>query len=89
MKAVLLLIVVTLFGTATLFAADPNDPKEYQEIIEKRCTLCHTQERIETAIREGRDMNEILSKMMKMGATLTEQEQKVLGTFWGSPMKEK
>ena len=87
MKSVVI-VVLTLFAAGTVFAADPNDPKEYQEIIKKRCTICHTQDRIETAIKEGQDMNYILSKMMAMGATLTEQEKKVLGTFWGSPTKE-
>ncbi len=89
MKSTALLALMLLSGVTFAVAADPNDPKEYQEIIKKRCTICHSQERIESAIREGRDMNEILGKMMKMGATLTDQEQKVLGTFWGSPMKEK
>ncbi len=88
MKSVLLLIVLTLFAAGMVYAADPNDPKEYQEIINKRCTICHTKDRIETAIKVGRDMNYVLSKMMAMGATLTEQEKKVLGTFWGSPTKE-
>jgi len=87
MKSVLLLFTLTLFVVAATFAADPNDPKEYREIIKKRCTICHNQERIESAIKEGRDMNQILTKMMSMGATLTDQEQKVLGTFWGEPMK--
>ncbi|NIQ93047.1 MAG: hypothetical protein GWN87_01660 [Desulfuromonadales bacterium] len=88
MKSVALLIVLVLGAAATGSAADPYDPKQYDEIIEKRCTICHTRERIETAIEEGRDMNEILGKMMKMGATLTDREQEVLGTFWGSPTKK-
>lgn len=87
MKSVVLLMVLTVFTVTAAYAADPNDPKEYQEIITKRCTLCHTQERIESAIKDGKDMNQILRKMMEMGAGLTEQEQKVLGTFWGSPLK--
>jgi cytochrome c-type biogenesis protein CcmH/NrfF len=87
MKSALILIALTLFAASTIYAADPNDPQEYAEIIKKRCTLCHTQERIESAIREGRDMNQILIKMMQMGAQLTDQEQKVLGTFWGEALK--
>ena len=87
MKSVVLLIAMTLLLISSAWAADLNDPKEYQEIIKKRCTICHSQERIESAIKEGRNMNEILSKMLAMGATLTDQEQKVLGTFWGEATK--
>jgi len=87
MKTVVILIVFALFAATSAFAADPNDPKEYAEIIKKRCTLCHTQERIESAIKGGQDMGQILSKMMTMGAQLTDREQKVLGTFWGASQK--
>jgi len=87
MKYAVLITSMVLFAATVVLAADPTDPEEYREIIEKRCTLCHTSERIEEAIRAGRDMNQILNKMMAMGATLSDQEQKVLGTFWGSPTK--
>ena len=87
MKYAVLLMAMVLFAATAVFAADPNDPEEYREIIEKRCTLCHTPDRIEEAMRAGQDMNQILNKMMAMGATLSDQEQKVLGTFWGSPTK--
>jgi cytochrome c2 len=87
MKITVSFLALTLFLGSTAMAADPNDPKEYQEIIEKRCSICHNHERIEEAIKSGQNMNQILNKMMAMGATLTEQEKKVLGTFWGSPTK--
>jgi len=87
MKVIVPLLAMILFASVVVMAADPNDPEEYREIIQKRCTLCHTTERIEEAIKAGRDMTQILNKMMAMGATLTDQEQKVLGTFWGSPTK--
>ena len=88
MKFIVPLIILTLFAFSSALAADPNDPKEYQEIIKKRCTICHDQQRIEEAIKSGENMTQILNKMMSMGATLTDREQKVLGTFWGSPTKE-
>ena len=88
MKFLCMLMTLTLLLSNLALAADPNDPAEYQEIIKRRCTLCHSQERIETAIRTGQDMNQILTKMLQMGATLTDREQKVLGTFWGSPVKD-
>ena len=87
MRITVMLIALALFVATSAFAADPNDPKEYAEIIKKRCTLCHTQDRIEAAIKGGQDMDQILSKMMTMGAQLTDREQKVLGTFWGASQK--
>ena len=87
MKCAVLSIAIIALAATTTLAADPNDPKEYQEIIKKRCTICHDQTRIEEAIKSGRNMDVILNKMMAMGATLTDQEKKVLGTFWGSPTK--
>lgn len=83
----LILALAALLVTAPVFSAELYDPKEYQEIIDKRCTLCHTKERIEAAIENGEDINQILNKMLRMGAKLTDREKKVLGTFWGSPTK--
>jgi len=83
----LILLAAVLLVTSPVFSAELYDPKEYQEIIDKRCTLCHKKDRIEAAIRDGDDMNQILNKMLRMGAKLTDREKKVLGTFWGSPTK--
>lgn len=88
MHRVVLLVIVVLVLPALALAADPNDPKEYREIIERRCTLCHSQERIEKSIAAGENMGEILSKMMRMGAQLTEREKEVLGIFWGPAGKK-
>jgi len=87
MKSVIIVFALTLLMVSSSFAADLNDPAEYQDVIKRRCTLCHSQERIETSIKKGEDMNQILVKMMQMGANLTDQEKKVLGTFWGDPAK--
>jgi hypothetical protein len=59
----------------------------FQEIIESRCTICHTRERVDAAIRTQADLDALLRRMIERGAIVSERDQKVLGTFWGSPLK--
>jgi len=61
--------------------------KAFQEIIDRRCTVCHTRERIDAARREKRDLAEIQRQMEERGAILTPEDKKIMGTFWGSPLK--
>ncbi len=72
-----------------LGAVFPKTKNEAQQVIDKRCTVCHTRERIDLAIQMRRDMGEIQQRMLNQGAVLSEREKSVLGTFWGSPLKEK
>lgn len=59
----------------------------FQEIIESRCTICHTRERVDAAIRSQEDLDALLRRMIERGAIISERDHKVLGTFWGSPLK--
>ena len=61
---------------------------EFQSTIEARCTICHTRARVDEAIGEGAELVALLQLMIERGAILSERDQKVLGTFWGSPLKE-
>jgi hypothetical protein len=70
---------------------DPHrlpDNDEFQSTIEARCTICHTRERVDGAINEQADLEELMQRMIERGAILSERDQKVLGTFWGSPLKK-
>jgi len=60
---------------------------EFQSTIEARCTICHTRERVDAAISQQEDLEALLQRMIERGAILSEHDQKVLGTFWGSPLK--
>ena len=60
---------------------------EFQNTIEARCTICHTRVRVDQAIGEQEDLDELLQRMIERGAILNDRDQKVLGTFWGSPTK--
>ena len=61
---------------------------EFQETIESRCTICHTRGRVDEAIQKDAELDELLQRMIERGAILSDRDQKVLGTFWGSPMKD-
>jgi hypothetical protein len=59
----------------------------FQETIEARCTGCHSRERVDEAIRSQKDLTPLLQHMIERGAIVSERDRKVLGTFWGSPLK--
>jgi cytochrome c553 len=59
----------------------------FDQVIDTRCTRCHTRERIDLARRQGRDLGEIQKRMLERGAVLTEEEQSILRVFWGNPRK--
>jgi len=61
---------------------------EFQSTIEARCTICHTRARVDEAIGQEAELDALLQLMIERGAILSERDQKVLGTFWGSPLKE-
>jgi len=59
----------------------------FQSTIEARCTICHTRERVDAAISQQEEIDALLQRMIERGAILSEGDKKVLGTFWGSPLK--
>ena len=61
---------------------------EFQRTIEARCTICHTRARVDEAIGQQVDLDALLQRMIERGAIFSEGDQNVLGTFWGSPLKE-
>lgn len=60
---------------------------EFNKVIKQKCTLCHTREPVDVAIREHKDEQEIQNRMIGHGAQLTERDKEVLGVFWGDPLK--
>jgi len=68
-------------------AAPAEGASAFQETIEARCTVCHSRERVDEAIRAQKDLTPLLQHMIERGAIITERDRKVLGTFWGSPLK--
>lgn len=59
-----------------------GDFKNARTIIDKKCTSCHSKEKIDIALTSGKDMSIIQKEMEKRGARLTSNERDVLGIFW-------
>lgn len=65
-----------------------DDPLgEYRAVVQARCTGCHDLARIEQALSENRSFETLAKMMLDRGAVLTEADYKVLGTFWGEPLR--
>jgi len=61
---------------------------EFQSTIENRCTICHTRDRVDRALGQEEDLDVLLQRMIERGAIINKRDRNVLGTFWGSPLKE-
>lgn len=59
-----------------------GDFKKAHAIIDKKCTACHSKEKIDIALTSGKDMNVIQKEMEKRGSRLSSNEREVLGIFW-------
>ncbi len=60
---------------------------DFQRTIEARCTICHTRQRVDTAVTQQEELEALLQRMIERGAILNDGDKKMLGTFWGSPLK--
>lgn len=62
--------------------------EEFQQVIDTKCTVCHTRERVDIAIKKRQNLEKLQKRMLERGAVLSESDKRVLGIFWGSPLKE-
>ena len=92
MKPITYLAIGGLFWIVTASQATErrNNPgnvtggnlKKAHAIIDKRCTSCHSRDKVDIALSSGRDMGAIQKEMEKRGAQLSTNEREVLGIFW-------
>lgn len=68
-----------------------GDLKAARTVIAQRCTLCHTSEKIDAALKAGKDLGAIQKVMERRGASLSAGEREVLGIYWKrqNPLKQK
>jgi len=76
------LMIVLMLTAVSAYARIDN--AEAQRIIQDRCTQCHTSERLEQAMQRGDNFDEIMTKMIRLGAKIDSKEQEVLGIFWSA-----
>lgn len=60
----------------------------FRGTIETHCIVCHERPMVEEAVRT-RGFEEMQRHLIEKGAVITTEEKKVLGTFWGEPIKRK
>lgn len=88
-------IIMTFISAGLAFSADKlpqagsnlgsvqgGDFKLAHSIINKKCTKCHTKDKIDSALISGKDMFKIQKQMEKRGALLNSNEREVLGIYW-------
>ena len=56
--------------------------QEGLKVIEEKCLVCHNRQRIDTAIKERKDIERITRQMEKKGVVVSEKERQVIGHFW-------
>jgi uncharacterized membrane protein len=95
------LLALTLCATAVSASEAPQavsnmgnvkggDVVPAQRIIDKKCTKCHSDKKVEAAMFANKDMVKIQKEMEKKGAKLDANEREVLGIYWKSqnPLKK-
>ena len=81
-KPVLIIVSIALSTVAHGAGEDISFERKANDVIAKRCTGCHGEERIRAAFDSGRDMRAIQMDMQRRGAKLSGSEQEVLGIYW-------
>ncbi len=92
MKLLLIILTCGLLNMATADAAIEQRTDlgnvtggKYQKanhVIDTKCTICHSREKIDLALASGINMKKIQIRMEKKGAKLNSNERDVLGIFW-------
>lgn len=71
-------------------AAPKADTQKAHTVMKQKCTSCHGQEKIDAALKAGKDMAAIQKEMEKKGAKLSAGEREVLGIYWSqNPLRQK
>lgn len=82
MKKILLLGLILGLSCVASFSFAESTNAEFQQVLDSKCSQCHTKFRIEEAIARGADMDQIIAKMIRLGARLDENDRQVMGVFW-------
>ena len=84
MQKIILMVVTLLGGVALAFGGAENKDAERKalDVIKKKCTGCHGEDRINAAFKAGRDMKVIQREMEKKGAKLNDQDKSTLDFYW-------
>ena len=85
-QIVFAIVTVMVSGSIAVSQEDVRGVKlrgEGFKVIQEKCLVCHNRKRIDAAVKERLEMEQILRRMGKKGVVLTEKEHQVMGHFWG------
>ncbi|MCP3175947.1 hypothetical protein MJO47_02430 [Desulfuromonas sp. KJ2020] len=94
MKYTCLILFVLILGQTPAFGAKqmenlgaitPTTVDDFHKVIDNRCGICHSRERVDVAIAQRRSLEKLQQQMIERGAVLDPRDKEVLGTFWGRP----
>jgi hypothetical protein len=81
--SVLLSVVLTVFAFAQQDVRGIRLQNDASRIFDEKCLGCHNRKLIDEAVKERRDIDQILREMEKKGVFLTDKEKKAIGHFSG------
>jgi len=88
MKKIMLTAVAAGIGfTATSFAIQQPPAIGGAELLEERCSVCHSSSRPKTAKKTGEEWDATVTRMMGKGAKLSEKEKKTLADYLSATYK--
>jgi hypothetical protein len=82
--SVFLSMILTVFANAQQDVRGVMLHSEATRVIDEKCLGCHNRKLIDEAVKDRKQMNDVLKRMEKKGGgTLTRKERDVLGVYWG------
>ena len=78
LKQSFLLLAAVLFTSVTPVAAQQFPDGPGKDILEKKCSSCHSPSQVTTVGRSADEWQEVVVSMIDLGAEMNEEETKVL-----------
>jgi hypothetical protein len=76
-------VVITVSASAQQDVRGIRLRNDATRVFDEKCLGCHNRKLIDEAVKERRDINQILKEMEKKGVFLTDKEKKAIGHFSG------
>jgi mono/diheme cytochrome c family protein len=88
MKKIVLTVMAAGIGfTVTALAAQQPSASEGAQLLEQRCSVCHSSSKAKHAKKTVGEWEKTVARMMNKGATLSEKEKKILVDYLAATYK--
>jgi hypothetical protein len=81
--SVFLSVILTVTANAQQDVRGLRIQNDATRIFDEKCLGCHNRKLIDEAVKERRNIDQILQEMEKKGVFLTDKEKKAIGHFSG------